>query len=145
MAVGQGWEAQLRSWHRVYRANGLAHVVKTEAPVKVIRQMGKGRFVAVYSRKGPVDFIGAARGLGTVAFDAKHTDKSTFAVSVVPEHQRRDLDRWADQGAVTFIALRCSHGCYVLPWERVRHMSGALDPREVGRAMDEDGWLSCLF
>lgn len=143
MSAGAGWEAELRSWHRKYRAAGLAHVVKVDPPVKQVQQLGKGRFVGVVTQKGPVDFIGVAMGR-PVAFDAKRTDKPTFSVSIIPEHQRRDLDRWAEHGAFTFIALRCSAGRFVLPWEHIRAVSGAMDPRVRGTEMGEDGWISCL-
>lgn len=141
-AKGAGWEVQLRSWHRAYRAAGLAHVIKTEPPVKVIRMLPKGRFTGVYLRKGPVDFVGLTIH-GPVAFDAKHTD-SAWTVSSMLEHQRKDLDRWAALGAFAFVALQCPQGQFVLPWAVVRESSGAVDPLAVGIRMDDQGWLSCL-
>lgn len=148
MSAGVGWEKQLEAWHRRYRLDGVAYVVKTEPPVvQITRPDSSGRFRACYKGSAPVDFVGFAAGRA-VAFDAKHTASIRFSLSAIADHQVADLRAASAAGVFAFVALRCPAGCYVLPWATLdgwRARSLSMDDVEaVGLPMDADGWLSCL-
>lgn len=151
MKRGAGWEACLENWHRAYRADRLAWVVKTNPPVKLL-QGG-----AVFSAKGPPDYIGTLVGGRCVVFDAKDTASARWNLAEVKEHQAAHLQHASQLGAFCFIALRQRGAGFVLPWDAIEPLyrawfrgdagrgDGSLteaDVRRLGVPMDDEGWLA---
>lgn len=159
MSLGRAWEAQLRAWHRAYSKAGLAFIVFCPPPVKILSPITRGRFTAQFYKEGPPDFSGVALGGRGVIFDAKHSSSDRWALTLLPFHQARDLERGHQAGAFSFVALRLPAGNFVLPWSALREPwddavkkvaprgRGSVDATwaaELGAPMDDDGWLSAM-
>lgn len=154
---GRGWEARLKVWHDTYRRQGVAWVVHTSPGMKRVGDgSGGDRFEAVFSSKGPPDFVGVALGR-PVVFDAKESSDARWSPGRITEHQAADLDAATQAGAFAFVALRLGVTCaagggreWVVPWSELRprwQAGGSLgvdELRELGQPMGTDGWLSAL-
>jgi len=119
---GKPFEATLDALHRGYLARGEAFVIKTSAPVRVIRHLAGGRFEGFFEATGAPDYFAIASGTAIV-FDAKHhADRLPF--DAIPKHQAEALDAAERAGAVAGIVadLPDMGGGWWLPWS-------ALGPR----------------
>lgn len=147
---GSSWERQLELWHRDYRRDQVAFVVKCNPPIRVLPH---GKFA--WRGKGPPDFFGVAGGRA-VCFDAKdcNTKRWPFKdgrASLKP-HQARDLEANQVNGGTSFVALRFNGKPWVLPWILLGplYWNGPLKSlndrgvREIGIRMGDDGWIGCL-
>lgn len=115
---GQGLERYLDELHALYRSQGRACVFRTPPPVKLLRRLDKGQFVAVHLSEGPPDYTGFVGGRA-VCFDAKECKDARWPFSHLPEHQADAFDAAQAQGAWCFIYLRLRGADFVLPWAGV--------------------------
>lgn len=157
---GAAWQRVLEHWHRAYRRDRRAVVVPTNQPVRLIRELGKGKFEGVWSGKGPVDYVGTLAGGRALAFDAKSTEGERWALSDLAEHQAKQLEATHIAGGAAFVVLLMQGRAWVLPWSELgpvywRWAEGdaargeasltAEDCDEIGQAFDPrlggDGWL----
>lgn len=123
---GQSWEQMLEAWHDLYARRGTAHVTRTPPSVRPIGAFEGGQFRAVYTGKGPPDYMGAVAVPGRLAvpvvFDAKEELSGQpkaglkFAFSKIPDHQATDMDRFTAVGALTFVAVNVPWRQYVVWW-----------------------------
>lgn len=148
---GRGWEARLRVWHDEYRRKGLAWVVHTSPGIKRVGGSSGDMFGAVYSSKGPPDFVGVIGSGQAVVFDAKETDAARWATSALPPHQAADLEAVRNLGAFAFIALRLgpkvAQRAWLVPWACLRDVHGSIGVeqlQEIGTPIGPNGWLGCL-
>lgn len=115
---GKAWESFLDDLHALYARQGLAWVIRTPPPVKVLSGIQKGTFRACFEGEGPPDYAGAVRGV-PVVFDAKSTARDRWPLAEVKPHQAAHLDAAQHAGAFAFVALKCPAGGVVLPWREL--------------------------
>lgn len=121
--TGAIFEKMVDSSLRWYAQNELAFVQKTPEPMKPIRTLGNGRFVACYTKQGQPDYKGTRRGGQAIVFDAKHTDNDKIEQSRVAEEQWEELERHHRLGAEAFILVSFGlKDIYKVPWTDWRDM-----------------------
>jgi recombination protein U len=118
---GRAWEQTLDLFHARYESQRLAVVIRTPPPVKILRALKPGQFVAVYAREGPPDYVVLADGVAIMA-EAKHTTSERWSLSQLHEHQARRLEQWRSQGGCSVVLIR--HAKSATSW--------AIDWRKLG-------------
>ncbi len=127
---GQGWEKLLEVWHYRYQAQGYANIVKRDPPHTRIRTLAGGQFVARGGEKGEPDYSGGVvlpelyPFAIAVKFDAKQVSsgKGLFPFNRgLSLAQAEALDRAAETGTFTFIALDLDGVHLVVPWAMTDH------------------------
>lgn len=152
-AQGARFEQQIEIACEVYRRVGLADIQKTPEPVKPLRPMGDGRFLAVYTAKAQADFKGTLRGGRSILFEAKSTSTERMEQSRVTAQQSDQLERAYRLGAEVFILCQfCGNGVYRVPWSFWREMKAkagrkyitAADVKEFEIEVNRNGILAFL-
>jgi recombination protein U len=160
---GKPWETLLIWWHDLYLRDGRASITKADPPIIMRSKMVYGQFKASYAKRGAPDFSGVVMHEGrgvAVCFDAKRTKAKRFPLKAIEAHQAKSLDDWQACGGFAFIALESPHGRYVLPWKKLGPLwhrwkrkeaprggasLGAAELAEVGRPMNDDGWIGAAL
>ena len=159
---GRAFEHLLDAFHARYVAQRRACVVRTPPPMRILRSVKPGQFVAVYEAEGPPDYIAHASGVGFM-LEAKHSASRRWAFSKLHAHQARRLDEWEREGGFGAVLLHfaSSRESFVLPWStlasrwhswNVQHASGRRaasgrasltrdDANSLGALFSRDGWL----
>lgn len=129
---GKRFEERLDAAFEYYQRKGLADIEKTPEPMRPIKNLGDGRFVAVYVKKAQADYKGTVKGGRTYVFEAKYTEKDRLEQSRVTEEQTRYLDRHQELGARCFILAGFSSGdVYRVPWDVWKNMKEAFGRKYV--------------
>lgn len=136
---GAAFEQLIEAGCNYYRQQQIADIEKTPEPMKPIRDLGNGRFVAVYTSAAQADFKGFFSGGRAINFEAKYTDTGEMKQSKVTEDQAERLERAYQYGACAFVL--CSFGSvafYRIPWEVWRDMKAHyghkyITPQEASR------------
>lgn len=117
---GKNWERMLSLIHARYEAQGLAVVIRTPPPMKILGSIGKGQFRACFESHGPPDYLILTDGLPIMA-EAKESAQARWALSNLHLHQADRLSRWQDQRGRSIVLLhhRPSRSHWILPWERL--------------------------
>ncbi len=116
-AQGETLESQIEAACLVYRRRGVAAIDKTPEPMKVLRALEKGQFVACFSKKAQPDFQGTLHTGRSVMFEAKTTRTGKILQSVVTADQTDCLSAHAAMGALCFVLVSFG-GYYVrVPWK----------------------------
>lgn len=121
--AGEFFEDMISATCAYYSDLGKAEIEKTPEPMKPIRDMKNGRFLAVYTKMAQPDYKGTIAGGQAVVFEAKHTDTGKLNRNVVSEEQEKRLNRHERLGAICFVI--CSFGFeqfFKIPWETFREM-----------------------
>lgn len=104
--------------NRQYRNNGIADIRKIPTPVQITGN-NRGK-VTGYTTKGEwVDYVGIYKGK-TIVFDAKETtNRTSFPLENVSNHQYELLKSWHEKGAQSFliVSFRKLDEIYLLPFE----------------------------
>ena len=117
-ARGKEFEGRLDAAFEYYRLRGSALVEKTPEPMKPIRSLGRGQFVACYERKAQPDYKGVIKGGRTVMFEAKYTSTDRVTQDRVRPEQGDYLDRHQALGARCYVLVGFHSGAvYRLPWD----------------------------
>ena len=121
--LGADFEELIGAACEYYRGRGVADIEKTQEEMKPIKNMGSGRFVAVYVKKAQADFKGFLRGGLAVNFEAKHTSTPRMEQDRVTPEQADRLERAFRYGAAAFVVCSFSgKDFFRVPWEVWRNM-----------------------
>ena len=120
---GQRFEDRIEASLHWYETAGLMRVRKTPEPMKPIKALRDGRFVAVFTKPAQVDFSGTLAGGISIRFEAKQTETDRLQRSRLSLEQLDDLGRHDELGAICFI-LACfgDDRFYRIPWANWRDM-----------------------
>lgn len=113
---GERFEEMVNAACEIYFAAGEAKIEKTPEPMKIIRSVGGGRFVASFEKRAQPDYKGTLKGGKAVVFDAKHTEKDRIDQAAVLPHQADSLDEHDALGAICFIVVGLKNKMYTVPW-----------------------------
>lgn len=120
---GQHFEQQIETACNYYRRAKAADIRKTPEPMKPLKPLGQGKFVAVYTTKAQADFKGTLQGGRTILFEAKTTSTGRMEQSRVTPEQQEQLEREWRMGADTYVlCCFCGKGSYRIPWSAWRRM-----------------------
>lgn len=107
----------------MYQLRGEAYVVKTPEPMRPIKSLKNGQFVAVYTKAAQPDYKGTLVGGRAVCFEAKHTELERIEQKRVTEEQAKALDIHMKLGAVCFVFVSVQFkDFYRVPWAVWRDM-----------------------
>lgn len=110
------------SCHRYY-SDGVALIIKTPEPMKPLKAIDKGRFVACYEKKAQPDYKGTLMGGQTVIFEAKHTETDRIEQSAVTDGQYVSFEKHTQFGAICFVLVSFGfQKFYKIPWAVFRDM-----------------------
>jgi len=122
-AKGSRFEERLDRTFEAYKAAGVAAIAKTPEPMRVVRNLGNGRFEAYFVKKAQPDYEGCIKGGRAVVFEAKYTDKEQLLQSRVGQTQSEYMDLKSALGARCFVIAGFGTGnVYKIPWQVWRDM-----------------------
>lgn len=117
-ANGKRFEERIDSSFAYYAHTGYALVDKTPEPMKVLKRMQGGKFIACFSKKAQPDYKGTIKGGRTVMFEAKYTTQSRLHSDVVSADQSEYLTKATELGARCYVLAGFEPGeVYRIPWE----------------------------
>jgi recombination protein U len=121
--AGECWEKMLEASCQYYRLVGKAEITKTPEPMRPIKSLGNGKFVAYYEKMAQPDYKGTLVGGQAVVFEAKHTDGDRLQQSVISSEQEKQFDRHLKLGAECFVMVSFGfEQFFKIPWEVFRDM-----------------------
>lgn len=122
-AYGTQFESRLDSAFTYYRHTGFADIEKTPEPMKPIKSLGSGRFVACFIKKAQPDYKGILKGGREIMFEAKFTATDRMEQKRVLPSQCDYMDRHQALGARCFVIAGFKSGhVYCIPWNDWKSM-----------------------
>ena len=114
---GAAFEARINESLEYYRSRGYAAVEKTPEPMKPIKDLGNGKFIACYEKKAQADYKGVVKGGREVVFEAKYTASDRLTQDRVTPEQTAYMNEHAALGARCYVIGGFSSGSvYLIPW-----------------------------
>lgn len=114
---GRAFEDALDRSFAYYNEKGFALIHKTPEPMKVIRSMGSGRFLACYIKKAQPDYKGLVKGGRTWIFEAKYTSAERMGQDAVNTEQTEYMSNASALGGRCFVVCGFKTGnVYRVPW-----------------------------
>ena len=109
-----------------YARIGIASIQKTPEPLRPVKSLDGGKFVAHFEKKAQPDYKGALKGGKAIMFEAKFTTTEKMEQSRVSDKQSQCLDEFAALGALCFVLADFdTRGYYRIPWSVWRSMKDA--------------------
>ena len=143
-AQGKLFEQRIDAALVHYDYLGLASVEKTPEPMRPIKRLTEGRFVAVFEKPAQPDYKGTLKGGRAVVFEAKHTSTGQMEQSRVTADQAKRLDRHQALGALCFVVAGFGQeDVFRVPWEVWRDMKAAFGRKYV-TPKDLEEYRVCL-
>lgn len=122
-AAGEHLERIIEAACQHYRLKGMAEITKTPEPMRPVKPLGQGKFIAHYEKMAQPDYKGTLAGGKAVVFEAKHTDSGRIQRGVISSEQEKQLDRHLLLGAECFVMVSFGFEQYFrIPWEVFRDM-----------------------
>lgn len=117
-AKGRRFEDRLDAAFDYYRQKGLAVIEKTPEPMRIVKSIGNGKFIAYFTKKAQPDYQGTVQGGQSVVFEAKFTSTDRIEQSRVKQSQSAYMDRQTRLGTRCYVLSGFeSGGVYCVPWE----------------------------
>lgn len=107
---GMTFEKFLEATHAQYKRLGIGIVEKMHTPFTLVRKYNQAKkrsevVNAFPSKKSTVDFIGQVNGI-PIAIEAKETsNKASFYIPSIQEHQDEFLRCWHNIGGLSFVIV----------------------------------------
>lgn len=121
--TGKAFETLIEASCRWYDETGRASIEKTPEPMRPIKRLSGGQFVAIFEKKAQPDFKGTLNGGRTIAFEAKYTDAGKIDQKQVTDEQWRRLCTLQARGALCFVLVCFSFESFcMIPWDIWREM-----------------------
>ncbi len=120
---GAAFECLIDASCERYKAAGRAAIEKTPEPMKVLKNLGGGRFEAVFAKKAQVDYKGCKNGGRAIAFDAKATDNDKILQSAITPEQSSQLEAMDTLGCDCFVLVSIQDLYCRVPWRVWRDMT----------------------
>lgn len=122
-AAGQTFEDIISRSCEFYSDLGIAEIEKTPEPMKPIKRLERGHFLAVFTKRAQPDYKGTAENGRSIVFEAKHTDTDRMSRDVISPEQEKRLNKHEKLGAECFVLV--SFGFvrfFKVPWNIFRDM-----------------------
>lgn len=122
-AIGEAFENYIRAACIYYRLKKFAEIEKTPEPMRVIKNIGQGKFIAYFEKQAQPDYKGCLNGGKTVVFEAKYTEKDHIDQNRLTEEQADELERYSNMGAWCFVLVSIKmQNFYRVPWKVWKNM-----------------------
>lgn len=114
---GRRFEERIDASFDYYRETGFALIEKTPEPMRPIKDLGSGRFIACFVKKAQPDYKGIVKGGREYIFEAKYTSSDRMEQSRVQENQDKYMTEHEALGARCFVLAGFDSGAvYRIPW-----------------------------
>lgn len=125
-ARGRRFEERLGLAFEYAKAKGYAYIEKTPEPLRPIKSLENGKFIAVYEHKAQPDYKGALAGGKCVVIEAKFTSTDRIDQARVTRNQAEQLERYSRLGAACYVITGFASGnVYLVRWETWQNMKDA--------------------
>lgn len=125
-ARGRRFEERLDLAFEYAKAKGYAYIEKTPEPLRPIKSLENGKFIAVYEHKAQPDYKGALAGGKCVVIEAKFTSTDRIDQTRVTRNQAEQLERYSRLGAACYVITGFASGnVYLIRWETWQNMKDA--------------------
>lgn len=125
---GEHFERLIEITCAYYEKMGVALIQKTPEPMRVLKDLGRGQFKAVFTKKAQPDFTGTLKSGKSVVFEAKHTERTNMPFDRINVEQERDLRIHDHLGAISFVLISFNmKNFYAVPfqeWMQLKESSG---------------------
>lgn len=122
-AAGHEFEDTLDRTFAWYAERKIASVKKTPEPMRVLRSLGNGQFLACFEKKAQPDYKGTLKGGRSILLEAKYTSQEQMNQDVVSQEQTEFMNENYDLGAACYVVIGFSTGnSYRIPWKVWRDM-----------------------
>lgn len=116
--MGQEFESLLDESFAYYDERGFACIEKTPEPMKPVKDLGNGKFIACYEKKAQPDYKGTIKGGRSVMFEAKFTSTEKMGQKRVSQGQTDYMNKHQLLGARCYVVIGFATGnVYRFPWE----------------------------
>ena len=116
-AQGAQFEQAIAGACDIYREKSMADIEKTPEPMRPIKSLGGGRFIAFFEKQAQPDYKGTLAGGQAVVFEAKTTSTDRITQDRVTGEQAERLERCYQMGGLAFVLCQFASGqVYKLPW-----------------------------
>lgn len=120
---GKRFENRLDESLAYYAQRGYAEIEKTPEPMRPIKSLGNGKFIACFEKKAQPDYKGIIKGGREIVIEAKFTAADRMEQSRVMRKQAEYMERHQKLGARCFIVAGfVSDEVYCIPWDVWRDM-----------------------
>lgn len=117
---------------RNYAIKQIAYIEKSPEPMRVIRPMQDGKFIACYTKSAQPDYKGTLKGGRAVCFEAKHTSKNSIEQSRITPAQWQALDTHQNLGALCFVLVSFNfEKFYRVPWALWANMQERFNRKSI--------------
>lgn len=114
---GKRFEALLDASFEYYRVKGFAHIEKTPEPMKPLRSLEAGKFIACFEKRAQPDYKGVVKGGREVVYEAKFTVSDRLEQNRVLPSQADYMRRHQSLGARCYVLSGFGSGTvYKIPW-----------------------------
>lgn len=122
-AEGKEFEKRIQEAFDYVNARGAAVINKVPEPIKIIKRLEAGQFIAVFEKKAQPDYEGTLKGGRSVLYEAKYTSGDKIGADRVTEAQADYLTKKAAVGAFCYVLAGFPSGrVYKIPWKIWRDM-----------------------
>lgn len=116
-ARGKHFEEQIGIACEYYKHKEIAVIEKTPEPMRPLKPMGKGMFLAFFEKKAQPDYKGTINGGKAIVFEVKFTSSEKMLQSRVTEEQANNLALHHKLGALSYVVIGYgTGGIYRIPW-----------------------------
>lgn len=116
-ATGDIFEKLIEASCIYYDVKKLAVIEKTPEPMRVIKNLGNGRFEAHFEKKAQPDFKGTLHSGKTIVFEAKHTDADRIEYDRLTDKQIEGLNKYSAMNAICYVLVTIKmQTFYFVPW-----------------------------
>ena len=122
-ATGELWENIIAISCDYYSKIGEAEIEKTPEPMRPIRRLNGGQFVAVFTKSAQPDYKGTLKNGHSIVFEAKHTDTDRIRREVISPEQEKRLNSHLSLGAECYVLISFRfQKFFKVPWDVFRDM-----------------------
>lgn len=121
--AGELWEKMITEACHYYSIRGEAEIEKTPEPMRPIRRLNGGQFVAVFTKSAQPDYKGTLKNGHSIVFEAKHTDTDRIRREVISPEQEKRLNSHLSLGAECYVLISFRfQKFFKVPWDVFRDM-----------------------
>jgi len=117
---GRAWEEVCDNSRDAMQQDGIAHWIRLYPPILKVgegKKNRKGSFLAVYTGKGPPDWILLHNNLSILG-DDKDCKKSPWGSYQLKKHQAEAFNKHEKQGGLACVLLRMpDRSRWIIPWK----------------------------
>lgn len=129
---GMTLERLIELTNNQYNRDQVAIIQKVPTPVKVIKTLPYGQVKGHWEKKSTVDFIGCYRG-EYICFDAKESDKVSFPLANIENHQLEHMKSVTAHGGIAFliIYMRAHDKYFRLDYKALEHFISTSERKSI--------------